>query len=792
MRRKKKVQYFLGVLLAAFLLIPSGLTIKAEDLQEPPVTEDPPAAAMEEVLGEEALQQEEIVEAAPGEEIPPENPAEETVALPSEEAPVVEKPTEPPVLEEPAPPAEQDELEEPEVIEKTMVPVETFDPAHYGGDPKDLTFLQYMAWLKLFFHGYSFQWENCWKMPVGFLPDIEKLLGLDWEELLSENLKTLTIQKSWYDGDNPLRPHYVAVRLLANGEAIGCFPVLPAMDNKLTLYLPKTDKEGKTITYTVEEDVPHGYLGSILTVEGGFHILNQKAMLLHVMKSWEEDWEEIRPESITYKVMARDVQYGEKRTLTEEAGWMEEFLVPQYDAEGEIHYTVLEDPLEGYVTTYEDQEEMAPAPEEKHSEDCEHYKTQMIHLVNRFTNEKEITLRKIWVDETEEMRPETLVLTLYQNGEFYMEVPVEEGSWEKKLIAPIYDMSMELPEKFLYEVTEEEVPEGYEASVEGYTVTNTWVGIREHVTIEGEKTWLDNGEDRPQSITVHLMHGEEVVATKVVEEVEGLWRYSFKALKYDEEENLIDYTIKEEPVPGYESLPAEGYNLINRRAEISEISGEKTWDDLRGRPQSITVMLYLGEEKLQEKTVKPNEEGKWLYSFENLPLFDEQGLPYDYSVAEAYLMGYDVVYTEYDIKNIQQRATLRILKVDEEDEPLAGAVFEVRDLQGAVLTTLTTKQDGTAEVVLPLGMYRVVELKAPEGYVKTNVNRLVILFNKNQVVTTEIVNQFEEIEDVDPLPLPEDEDNLPQTGESSSSLFYILGLFSLMVGTGTMRRKEQR
>ena len=325
------------------------------------------------------------------------------------------------------------------------------------------------------------------------------------------------------------------------------------------------------------------------------------------------------------------------------------------------------------------------------------------------------------------------------------------------------------------------------------TVTNKWIGIVEYVTIAGEKTWMDDGKDRPESITVHLMNGETVVESKIVKDVEGSWTYSFKAPKYDSEENPISYTVKEEPVPGYETLQGEGYDLMNRRAELIDISGEKTWDDLRGRPASITVALYRGEEKMKETTVTKNEEGRWLYTFEDVPGFDDMGMPYSYSVKENYVMGYDAEYSGYNIKNIQQRATLRILKVNDINQPLSGAVFEVRTSQGEVLGTLTTGEDGTATMMLPLGIYRVVETKAPAGYELGDINRMVILFNKNQIVTTEIVNEFGEIEDVDPLPLPEEEDtnSLPQTGEASSSVFYVLGLFSLMVGSQAFRRKKE-
>jgi len=49
---------------------------------------------------------------------------------------------------------------------------------------------------------------------------------------------------------------------------------------------------------------------------------------------------------------------------------------------------------------------------------------------------------------------------------------------------------------------------------------------------------------------------------------------------------------------------------------------------------------------------------------------------------------------------------------------LAGAVFEVRDAGGTLVDTITTGTDGRAQTkILPLGVYRVKETKAPYGFV---------------------------------------------------------------------------
>ena len=72
---------------------------------------------------------------------------------------------------------------------------------------------------------------------------------------------------------------------------------------------------------------------------------------------------------------------------------------------------------------------------------------------------------------------------------------------------------------------------------------------------------------------------------------------------------------------------------------------------------------------------------------------------------------------EYEWVNAEE-ATITIYKRDGETQlPLAGAEFEVRDLDGAVVARLTTDINGSATTPkLPLGFYQVVETKAPHGY----------------------------------------------------------------------------
>ncbi len=82
-------------------------------------------------------------------------------------------------------------------------------------------------------------------------------------------------------------------------------------------------------------------------------------------------------------------------------------------------------------------------------------------------------------------------------------------------------------------------------------ISNRYMGVTQ---ISGEKTWDDqdniNG-DRPESITINLLANGEVIDSVAVTEADG-WMWAFTDLDlYDENENLIVYTIQEEETDGY-------------------------------------------------------------------------------------------------------------------------------------------------------------------------------------------------------------------------------------------------
>ncbi|MDA1680633.1 SpaA isopeptide-forming pilin-related protein [Bacillus cereus group sp. TH152-1LC] len=81
-----------------------------------------------------------------------------------------------------------------------------------------------------------------------------------------------------------------------------------------------------------------------------------------------------------------------------------------------------------------------------------------------------------------------------------------------------------------------------------------------------------------------------------------------------------------------------------------------------------------------------------------------------------------------------EKGNLQIKKVDENDENivLKDAKFDVIDKENHVVATVTTNEDGIAEVKdLPFGDYFVKEISAPEGYIKVDTPVKVTIDNTN-------------------------------------------------------------
>ncbi|MFH5836136.1 Cna B-type domain-containing protein [Proteiniclasticum sp. C24MP] len=553
--------------------------------------------------------------------------------------------------------------------------------------------------------------------------------------------------------------------------------------------LPEFDEKGYLIDYFLEEIPVDGYSTSIVENEdGSFTITNLRTGITSVSgtKSWlDEEGTSMRPESITVILMRNGEEYDRMDVSEVDGLWTYLFEdLPEFDDKGIAYeYTIDEVSVQGYETSYDG-----------------------FDIFNLRTGMIDIPVEKIWLDNGERAIEE-ITVNLYRkvDMEEVLAADAEEASasesmeFVKALVLnaenewkgtfedlPEFDDKGYPIEYFL----EEEAVEGYTGTMTmnedgSYTFTNLRTGI---IDIAGEKTWFDADEEaRPESITVVLMRNGEEYDRMEVSEVEGLWTYLFEDLpEFDEEGIEYLYEIEELPVEGYNTFIV-GFDIQNTRTGITNVNGEKTWDDLLNRPESITINLLRNGVEINEMLVTEDEEGKWLYSFTDLPEFDEDGIPYTYTVTEETLSGYEPTVEGYNIMNRQLRGTLRIVKIDDFDIPVEDVIFEIEDEDGVLIDTVSTDEDGIAEIVLPLGTYTVREIYAPEDYIMDDEEKTVTLDEDGETVELTVVNILE-IEEVEPLPLPKP--TLPKTGAQSSFIWYGFGAMLALAGFTLLRKKK--
>lgn len=268
---------------------------------------------------------------------------------------------------------------------------------------------------------------------------------------------------------------------------------------------------------------------------------------------------------------------------------------------------------------------------------------------------RDITVTKTWLYNEEKEELPSVSIQLKKNGKLESSCTLsKENGWTHTF--PDLQKKNDDGSEIQYTVTESPVPDGYQSSVtgtmaEGFIVTNV-KDVR--ISVSGTKSWVDNNNNdgkRPTSITVNLL-ANGVATQKSVEvraDAEGKWEWSFTNLPKYENGREIVYTVEEVAVEGYTSnglaTKDNNYTITNTHTpETITISGEKTWEDNHNqdgkRPQKITLNLLANGDKTQKSVeVKADAEGKWEWSFTNLPKY-ENGQEIVYTVDEVAVEGY--------------------------------------------------------------------------------------------------------------------------------------------------------
>ena len=434
---------------------------------------------------------------------------------------------------------------------------------------------------------------------------------------------TITINLYQNDNTTPFR-----TTTLKDGETNYKFENLPKY---------RTNSEGKyeldangnvqLNKYTVMEEAVDGY-NTTYSEDHKTEIINTIAQNNEVSISGTKIWKD--PEGTKHPditiVLLRDGKPTEETVTLKDGEATYSFTgLEKYDlSDGhEYEYTVSENPVEGYQTTY--------------SKD---HKSQIANTINQV--KKEISGKKTWKDPHGTERPE-VTIELYRNKD--LETYDSEGN------------------EYNYEVKEVEVP-GYtsERADNGVDFTNTI--MQKETSISGTKTWVDPKDIKHQDITIILLRDGKPTGDEVILK-DGTTTYSFTGLeKYDlSDGHEYEYSVKEIEVPGYISK-LNGTNFVNTIIEDNkaEVKGTKTWIVPDGIDYpTIKIYLVKNGEKTEEYVELKN--GDTSYSFKNLPkyqvdkdgnyILDDKGNVElnEYTVEEVSIDGYTSTQNGFDFVN---------------------------------------------------------------------------------------------------------------------------------------------
>ncbi|HEL0001342.1 TPA: Cna B-type domain-containing protein [Streptococcus equi subsp. zooepidemicus] len=193
-------------------------------------------------------------------------------------------------------------------------------------------------------------------VPAGYQSQVEGDSGVGFTitNTYTPEVISITGQKTWDDKENQdgKRPKEITVRLLANNVATGDVTTASVKTGwKYTFTnLPKY-KDGKQITYTIQEDSVADYTTTIQ----GFDITNHHEVALtslKVIKAWndKDDYYHKRPKEITISLKADGKVIREHQLTPDQQGkWEYTFdQLPVYQAGKKISYSIEEKQVDGY------------------------------------------------------------------------------------------------------------------------------------------------------------------------------------------------------------------------------------------------------------------------------------------------------------------------------------------------------------------------------------------------------------------------------------------------------------
>ena len=482
-------------------------------------------------------------------------------------------------------------------------------------------------------------------------------------------LKTsICIKKEWDDNNDQdgYRPESIFVNLYANEEFVAQQEIKADEDNNWSYTFENLDQyaNGSEIEYTITEETVTEYTTEVTgNMAEGYTITNShktEETEVKVTKVWDDnnDQDGYRPNTIKVELLGNNEKAGEV-TLSEANNWTYTFeKLPKKAAGKVINYTVKEFEVEHYTT------------------ETTGNMTSGYTITNTHTPEKrDVVITKTWDNTNDKYNfglPTSITVHLLANN---VEIDSKEITAADNWSYTFTNLDKFADGKEITYTAKEETIRDYDTKENGLIINNTY--NPETKDFAGTKTWDDNLDQdgaRPDSINIRLIgtvNGEVVVNEP--QTVEGAndvetWSYQFNGMPIYYHDQEITYTVEEETVEGYTTVPT-ALNVTNTYIpETVSYTVSKEWNDSddndRLRPTSITVHLYAGDTEID--SVEISAANNWTYSFPNLPKFANHGEAIEYRVEEDPVEEYEdpeiIPVTEYEsvIVNTHTKTTISI------------------------------------------------------------------------------------------------------------------------------------
>lgn len=446
----------------------------------------------------------------------------------------------------------------------------------------------------------------------------------------------VTIVKKWNDDNDRdgMRPE--SVDIVLNGSDGKLYTGTLSTENGYTCVfqsVPKYHDGGTLINYTIAEEKIPGYTTTIAKDASGykFTLTNAKAIdtvTKTVSKVWDDNNNQdgLRPTAITV-ILTGDDGSRRVKSVTAAENWTVTFEnLPKNQNHGQnIQYTVSEAFVSGYT--------------EAITQNGDNYTITNTHT----PASSEFFVTKIWKDNgnNDGMRPDEITVTAHgSDGRSYTKKLNADNQWSVMFSnLPKYADGKVIE----YSLTEESVP-GYTSSItrngKSFVLINTHVDETKNITIT--KAWNDgNNQDglRPKTITA-VVNGSDGSA-RFVQLFEGQnWATNLNNLPKYKNGTEIQYTVKENAIPGYETeikQTGDSYAITNSHTPaVVTVSAVKVWDDANNqdgiRPSLIQVTLTGSDGSVRNAAITKND--GWTYQFKNLPKYNN-GTKIDYTLQEA-------------------------------------------------------------------------------------------------------------------------------------------------------------